>query len=368
MRITKLLMIMLAVVLISSCQKAKEPAPSTQAQPQKEEVKKSADQKPNVAIQDEGPIEVVTSPLTEAEQKAFGGGALATPIENEAEAINYLKLLLKGSPKTIRWYQQAIKENNYTQKVAREWYEGDIGVAVEAINTRTSAEGFKLVAEVLKTKKEYPKAMAKAASAMKYSQNTSIIPLLRDVAKHPDHPNVRLEAAGSLLYLGDADTALPILEELTEKEGFSETLRYLFRDKGKIIDERGYKIVEKALTNKNAAVRISAAKILFEAKKLSKAKMEEIALETLKIFKSEREYGITHDSKLGIISIPGAEKTFERSNWQMGCDWGAIESAISILVSLKSKKAIPALEKIANNPEGSYLANTAARAIENLAK
>ena len=161
-----------------------------------------------------------------------------------------------------------------------------------------------------------------------------------------------------MLIEGYADAALPVLDKLAN-EGYTGALYYLFNKPGKIIDERGYTIVENSLNNPKIEMKITAVKLLWDGKKITREKAEAVALATLSIFKSSKEYGIGWDDKRGIIPLPGFEKNFEKSNQQQGSDWRAIENAISILTELKSKKAIPSLEKLAKNPDASYLQNRA---------
>lgn len=314
--------------------------------------------------------------LTEEEQREFEkfGGNWESPsvFKNEKEAIKYLKILLKGNEKTIRWYKEldvAGKNKEETEKWKKWKYSDNIATALDAINIETNKEGYKLAVEVLRTKRDYPEALAKAALVVKFAHDPSVIPILRELVNYPV-PSVRLQVAGSLLSLGDANTALPVLDELASQEGYVQALYYLFNAPGKIIDERGYRIVEKTLNNPKAEMRVSAAKLLFESKKLTKEKAEEIALNILKNFKGMEEYGIRMDPKTyKIVAIPGSGITdVETAEKRKGSDFRACENAISLLVNFKSRKAIPALEKISQNPGASYLARRAKRAIEVLNK
>jgi hypothetical protein len=380
-------------ILFLSCQKSQPPEAKKEVQAQKEEIKepqtiqkrsedqlKQQAQKPILQEAKEEKKEIPfakePSPLTEEEQKEFErfGGNWETPsvFKNEKEAIRYLKILLKGNEKTIRWYQNLAMTGKSKEEAERrrKWrYSDNIATALDAINTETSKEGFKLAVEVLRTKREYPEALAKAALVVKFAHDPSVISILREIVNYPI-PSVRLQVAGSLLSLGDADTALPVLDELAEKEGYTGALYYLFRGPGKIIDERGYKILEKALNNPRAEVRISATKLLLESKKIQKEKAEEIALRILSNFKGMEEYGIKMDPKtFQVVPIPGSGVTdVEAADKKRGSDFRACENAISLLVELRSKKAIPSLEKISQNSGASYLTRRAKEAIEALNK
>jgi hypothetical protein len=349
--------LMIINIMLTSCQKDKaKQESSTEHEPITQE---SAEVKPCT--------------LTESEQQEFekfeGQWESPSRFASEAKAIKYLKMLVKCDATTIRWYQvtKLAGEGENESEKKKQVYAYDIATALSTISIKSGSEGFNLAVDVLKTKKAYPDAMAQAAKVLKFAHDTSIIPLLREVAKNPS-PMARLEAAGTLLVLGDGDAALPVLEVLAEQEGYVGALYYLFSEPGKIIDERGYKIVEKALNNPNPDVRISAAKLLLDANKIAKDKAEEASLRLLSSFKNSEEYGITFDSKRGIVPLPGREKNFEKAKEEQGRDWRAIEKAIAILIQLKRKKAIPALEQLAKNPGGSYLSNQAKDALEFLKK
>jgi HEAT repeat protein len=366
-----------AAFLPTSCQKSEERETKKEVQIKKDEIKqpqtiepKSVDQLEEQAQKPisqelkeekrEIPLAKEPSPLTEEEQKEFEkfGGNWETPsvFKNEKEAIKYLKILLKGNEKTIRWYQQlgmAGKNKEEAEKWRKWKYSDNIAIALDAINTETNKEGFKLAVEVLKTKRDYPEALAKAALVIKFAHDPSVMAILKEIANYPA-PSVRLQVAGSLLSLGDADTALPVLDELVEKEGSVGAIYYLFSGPGKMIDERGYKIIEKALNNPKSEVRISAVKLLWESKKITKAKAEEIALVLLDKLKekTEKDYGI------GREKIPG--KTYSRTyvlptyegkelrelEKPYHSDGRACDGAMWILGEVRSQKAVPFLNTI----------------------
>jgi hypothetical protein len=307
-----------------------------------------------------GDLSKEPSPLTEEEQREFEtfGGDWETPsvFKNEKEAIKYLKILLKGNEKTIRWYQKLDMAGKSKEEAAKwkKWkYSDNIATALDAIDVGANKEGFKLAVEVLKTRREYPEALARAAEVVKFAHDPSVIRILREIANYPI-PSVRLQVAGSLLSLGDADTALPVLEELAEKEGYTGALYYLFRGPGKIIDERGYNIVEKALNNPKAEMRISATKLLLESKKIRRDKAEEIAIAILNKLKDNRleNYGLRLDPKEVYKIIPLSDmkpNEFEKARDQERSDSRACEYTMILLKELKSKTAIVILKYINSN-------------------
>src|SRR4030042_6924754 len=141
-----------------------------------------------------GSLSKEPSPLTEEEQREFekfAGPGWQGPgvFETKEEAIKYLKILVKGDEKTIRYFQQA-------DKVYRKYgYDTHLAIALSAIDTGKSREAFNLAVEVLKTKRDYPEALAEAAMQVKFRKDPSVIPLLREVVESPN-PSVRLQAAG----------------------------------------------------------------------------------------------------------------------------------------------------------------------------
>ncbi len=365
--------LLFVVLLIISCRKAKEPESKKEIQVQQahEEVKQASEQqptevkpsetKPEAQPRQEQPLaEIKSSPVTEAERKKveakFHGEILREAFKTDKEVIEYLTILLKGNHKTFHLKTPDKPGATEGEPLRRFQYGDVIRILLSYLKIKDS---FPFAIEILKTKKDYPEAMSTAAKILKFAQDKSVIPLLREVAKHPD-PTVRFEAAGSLLSLGDADTALPILDELTEKEGYSSTLYYLFSKLGKIIDERGYAIVEKALKHPKAEVRIHAVKLLLDSKKITRDKAEEMAIRILEELKDRRRssYGIggrkpqkqSYPAETEWFALPGYEgKTIEELEKPYHSDSRACEYTVSILSELKSKKAIPALKYIKKN-------------------
>lgn len=368
----------LMILLLLSCQKGQAPEEKKQVEIPKTEVKQpqpveersidqSKQQMQQVAPEEqtkkevEGPSASRPSPLTEEEQKEFEtlGGGWQTPnvFKTEKQALKFLRILVKGDEKTIRWYQETRltdSKKEEEEKAARKLvYSQDLETALSAVNTKINKEGFNLAVQVLKAKRDYPEALARAAEKVKLAHDPDVIPVLREIAKHPI-PSVRLEVGGSLLSLGDADTALPVLDELAEKEGYTGALYYLFRKPGEIIDERGYKIVEKALHNPKADVSISATKLLLESGRIGKQKAEDIASSILEKFmdKTEKDYGIGRRKIPGkryseIYVLPGYEgKRLDELEKLYNSDGRACDKAMQMLGELRSKKAIPLLRII----------------------
>ncbi len=359
----KITIILTALVFVSflftSCRKAKEPEgkKETQGQTQKPEATQSEEEvkqqpvetKSEILSKQESTIEIKSGLVTDEERKKveekFQGEIFEENFENDKEVIEHLKILLKGNHKTFHLDTPYMPDVHKGERISQFQYGDVIRILLSFLKVK---DAFNFAIEILKTKTEYPEAVSEAAKVLRFAQDKSVIPLLKEVAKHPN-PTVRLEASGSLLSLGDADTALPILDELAEKEGYSGALYLLFTGPGKIMDERGYKIVEKALNNPKAEVRISAVKLLLESKKITKEKAEETALGILGELKDKtlKDYGLAPGPKgsgkiLPLSDITDVRKAKEQEN----SDGRACEYTMNLLAGLKSKKAVPALKYI----------------------
>ena len=299
--------------------------------------------------------EIKPGPITEAEQRFIekvGSGATVTPeaFGSRKAALKYLKILLKADHKTIKLYDGFEKLPEPEKKTV---YDESIAGALNEIIPK---EGYESLVEILKTKRDYPVSLSTAAKIVKHSKDKDVISTLKEIVTHKD-PRVRLEAAGSLLALGDGDTALPILDDLAKKEGYSRALYYLFRKPGEIIDERGYEIAEKALKHTNAGIKLTAVKLLLESKKMTKQAAEEIALQLVVSFKdkTEKDYGIgrrqvKNETYSKTYLLSGYEgRTLEELEESFRSDSRACDTAIYLLGDLRSQRAIKVLQQIKGN-------------------
>ncbi|MEW6418399.1 MAG: HEAT repeat domain-containing protein [Nitrospirota bacterium] len=346
----KIAIILLTLVLLDlftiSCLKAEEPEGKKEVQAQKEESQqqpiesqqpseakpevqpKQQQQTPNIPEAKEGKerhIEVKPSPLTPEEQsfiEKIGPGATVSPnaFKSEKEAVRYLKIVLKGDHETIRLWKGY---ENLPQKEKRVGYSYCIETALSAINPKTNKEGLNLAIEVLKTKREYPEALAEAAEALGMSGDKSVIPLLREVVKNPNSI-VRLKAGRALLLFGDIDTALPVLDELT-REGHTAALGYIFHNmQGKVWEKRGIDLIRKALTYENNESKALAALFL-------------IGLTKKGFLKEDTK-------KLEDILIKISEEILAKEKWPISSygysDHRALETVILAFEELKSKRAM----------------------------
>jgi HEAT repeat protein len=364
----KNLLLVLAAIcfLILSCQRGQAPEAKKEVPTQKDqavqaqsvETKSEAQSKQQVqqsasreqTKKEKGePPALQQSPLTEEEQKLLdqiGENVLIAPteyFESQEDAIPYLKILLGTDHKSIRLYKgyEALSDEKRKQD-----YDVAMSKAIAALDPRTE-EGLRLLIEALKTKKEYPRSLAVAARGAKVSQDKSVVPLLRQVLKSPAS-GVRLEAAGSLLALGDADNALPVLDELT-KEGLTSALGFIYHGmQGTKWEQRGIESIRKALTYDNYESKALAALFLIGLTKRGLIKEDTNRLEDI------------------LIKI--SEAILEKKTWPTSghgySDHRALATIILAFQELGSKIAIPTLKRISEHPDASFLQRRADEAIK----
>jgi hypothetical protein len=330
-----------------------------------EQQEKKSDKK---ALQFEQKMKVSSGPITEEEQKIvekLTEGALTTPnvFRSESGALKYLKILLKGDHSTFRFFR------GYPTEDERKTYYGEaMESALSRLNPKKKA-AFDVTVEILKTKREYPPAVTEAARIIKNANDKSIMPLLAELTKHPNS-RTRCEAANSLLELGDADTALPVLKELIDNEASTEAITHLFEWRNgnvvKLKDERGYSILDNALNNGKPLARVEAASLLYKVKRTPKNKAKQIAIETLSSYKSMKSYGVQYDlsNSIKITVIPGSGVTdLEKASKEWIMNRRACSSAIFLLRDLKMKETIPALQKFAKQSDDKSLSKDATEII-----
>jgi hypothetical protein len=340
--------IILIGFLYNGCLQAKEAAQKKDFRVQNEQVKQ-----PKKGKGDNSSV-LQSTPLTEKEQKLLDkidDNILKTPstayFNSQDDAAPYLRILLKRDHRNIRLFRgyEALSEDERKQG-----YDEAMSKAVTALNPKTK-EGLQLLIEVLKTKREYPISLTAAAGVVSRSQDKSVIPLLRKVAKNPSL-EVRYIAGSSLLVLGDADTALPVLDELT-KEGATSALGFIYHNmQGKIWQQKGLESIRRALTYDNNESKALAALFLIGLTKKGIIKEDNRRIEDILIKISE----VILNKKTWPISRHGY------SNHR------ALNTIILAFGELKSKRAIPVLRRISVHPDASYLKRRAEETIEYLSK
>ena len=365
--------VIVTIFLFTSCQKAKETEGKKEVLVQqsvqhKEEIKQQpTETKPEVQPQQEQPptklevkeekkeksIEKKPSPLTEEEQREFEElkKKWLSPKFTEADAMKALRIIVKAdlNSDNIRWYFKSGGNEPGSPESG-----DDICDLLRMLGGSTKKEAFELTLEVLKKDTGYPTVCA--AKEIKHFNNKEAIPYLRKylnyIASNEQLTEMlRLEAAGSLLAIGDADAALPVLDELT-KEGKTAALGYIFHNmQGKEWEKRGIELIRNALTYENNESKALAALFLIglTKKRILKedlGKIENMLLDTFK----------------GILNKPKWDKSPESEY----SDYRALESIILALEELNSKKAIPFLKRLKEHPEASYLKSNSIEAIKHI--
>jgi len=337
------------------------------------------------------------SPLTEEEQKGFVGciEPFALTYEN---AFKYLHILVKGDPETIRYYSRYEKDENKPMSTTGHFlYQMDICTAVmvlsEGKNTVQVAggkkytveylpenkrkvrilssaeskkieESYNLILQVIREKTKYPRARLCAIKALsrygelrdgKWYEARRNVPVLMKTLREKDI-DIKLESAGVLLSLGRGDIALPVIEDVikTETPQSISAINKLFLPTPtglKLQDERGKKILIKALNHPTNAVRAYSALKLVEMG-LEKEQAEDIAIKVLEELSDLRQ----------------AQKAGEYDEEERQRDEASGYYAIAVLEKTKSTKGINTLKSLAekSNPDNSGLQKRAKIALENI--
>jgi hypothetical protein len=398
-------------VVVTGCQKAPEEKPNNasssgnmteilgkenNANEKTDEWQKGTTEKPSLGTSELEKVEenpnketqetkiAIKGPLTEEEQDYFDkvGGDIHEP-DYELKGVDllkYISILMKGNISNIRWYREhpATKElqmMDYGKVIdpeerQQEWYETSMGLAISMLDLKNNKEALKLVKEILKTKSNMTDAVGYSVNALGFTNDTSVIPLLREFTGYPNS-GVRLATARSLLRLGDRDTALPILKKFIE-DGSITAVDDLFDREGELLDERGKAILVAALDNPRAEVAMTAAKHLYEMG-IARDKCEKAALTILKkyINKKNKDYGFEitgGPSNPKWVLLPAyKDKNLNELEGEFASDFRACSYAATLLGKLKSAQAVPLLEYMKKNntdPECVCWENAADRAAE----
>jgi hypothetical protein len=293
-------------------------------------------------------------PLTEEEQKAFeksAGPGWQGPgvFKTQEEAIKYLKILVKGDEKTIRWFQEA------DMRARKNLYDSHLAIALSAIDTGRSREAFNLAVEVLKNKRDYPKALGGAARAvgkgLKDPGDEQVIRLLREFSTYPDS-TVRLFVGEALVKAGDSNTGLQILDDVT-KEGTTAALGFIFETMdGKKWEGEGVESIKKALTYENKESNALAALFLIQLTNKGRLKEDLGKIENMLLEMFE--------------SILNKQKWDEPIQGKGYSDGRTVGIIIIAFQTLKSRNAIPLLKRLLTHPQRSYLGRRAEEAIRQI--
>ena len=372
-----------------SCQKAQQHEGKKEVQAQKEEMKQPQAVEPKSEAQVKQQPEKVISqqpkeekkeevfilrsnPLTEEERiefKTFKG--VPIPPDTKQEALYDLKLLLRGTPETIPYYQRPEFGEG---KDRLDKYADDYCTAIKGAASLQCKECYDLIIKTIQEKATppyiHPSIRGCAAEALgwygklkdgKWYGDKAAVPVLKEIINDKD-PEVRLQAAGSLLSLEEVDIALPILDELARAGIHQSTLaleklfapeeriengkKQIVRSHTKLWDEKGREILVKALNYSSDEVKAFAAARLVDLGERGLA--EPVLLDLLKRLKDMKleNYGLTKEEykKYG---EGGKEGGYEKYN----SDWRALYTAIIRLGKSKNKNAIIMLKDVIANEE-----------------
>jgi hypothetical protein len=306
--------------------------------------------------------------LTEEEKEKFRKfeGVFGQEGMDEKEALQDAWILLKGSPATIPYYQDSVYGD---EKGRLEKYSDDFCTVVRRLASLKSKEGYNLTLKVIKEKitprSIRPSSRACAAEAIgwygelkggKWYGDKRSIPVLKEILKDAD-PEVRLQAAGSLLSLGEGSIALPVLDELAKAGIHQSTFALdklfapeemeidgrigIFISHAKLWDERGKEILIKALSYPSDEVKAFAAVRLAEMK-VDTEEVEKTSFQIVEKFKNTtiKDYGF--DPQKGVPAVgPRADLFYSNGR--------ACTYAIHALRDINSRKAIPLLNYIKQN-------------------
>jgi len=280
----------------------------------------------------------------------------------EKEAIKYYNMLIRDYGE-LTWYIDHLAETGTI-------YQDDVCDLITNLAFKKSEEGYRVTLEIFKDKNRWRNDLMCALRAIKFYNKKEAIPVIRecltfipsrDMFKDMPEKEIqkllniykneyRLEAAGSLLALGDTDIALQTLDQLS-KEGSTTALGYIFHNhEGAAWQKKGIELIKKAFTYKNNETKALAGLFLIRLTKsgIIKADLNEI----------KRELFIM------------TEEIVQKRDWTRPSrgynDGRAIETLIIAFKELNAKDSIPLLQRIRDHHDASYLSNRANDAIKDL--
>jgi hypothetical protein len=288
---------------------------------------------------------IITDEEREWLAKIGGGFNSSNDFRIMSDARKFLRIMLKGSPNTIKWYI----ENRDTETSRYSQYGTDIWAAVGRINPEMDIEGYSLIMRVLKEAKEYPDALKAAIIQVGHAKDTSAIPILKGFINHPDR-SLRLQLGKSLLDLEDIDSALPILDKAAE-EWATSALGHIFHNMiGTEWEKRGIEHIRKALKYEHGESRALAAMFM--------------------IGLSDKGYIKDSKEEYWNILIKIAEEILSKKEWVSSSygysDRRALNTVLTVFSEHGDKSAIPLIRRIAEHPEIGYLRNNAKKLLERL--
>ncbi len=294
-------------------------------------------------------------------------GCFASGDLSPEDALMSLRILAQGDPETIKYYKEYETSGSRPLNVDRETlYQMDVCSTVkilakeknkEVFNaSEKNKEAYDLILQIIEKKNKYHRAQACAIRAiMVYGRFSSgrwhgdkrSIPVLKKLINN-EYTDIRLYTAGTLLSLGEADIALPVLEGFVKEAGPEQSisaLSLLFSPEQKalkgsirtvlsdtrLFDERGKDILVSALNNSNDEVKSFAA-LRLEGMGIETRLVEDTALKILERLKNRKRRDYKELQAL---------ESDRRAGYQ----------AINLLGELKSTAGIDVLKRYIDNTE-----------------
>ncbi|MBI5056472.1 MAG: HEAT repeat domain-containing protein [Nitrospirae bacterium] len=265
-----------SLLLFSACHEVKKSTGEKELQEQK-----GAVMQPAPPASEAAPLN--SEQITEDKPLSFEG-CLDPGMLSQESAVGYLRILALGDHESISYYSESGQSEKRMYKGSGEaWYQNDICAAIKALSRRNNPEAYDLILQIIERKTRYPKAMVCAIRAiMVYGEfkdgfwhgDKRSIPVLKKAVNEKD-PDIRLQAAGALLSLGEGDIALPVIDELakagaqqsipaiyklfTPEEKEDEGVKRIVRSGSRLFDERGKDILVRALNYSSDEVKVFAA-------------------------------------------------------------------------------------------------------------
>lgn len=330
-----------------------------------------------------GAHEIKPGMLLESEQNQF---IPLDFIDNKSslkinDATDLLKLMIKGDHDTIRYYLKhrfSLGSSSGSLAIGDlEYYQENICDLLHALISHDKEISYRFASELLKIKYEYFDTVKCSLASMWIYQKKEAVPFIKKFLDYRiphifdiynskrfiqrTEEEITLEAAGSLLGLGNLNDSLPILENLAKK-GNTYAIPYLlncYRDKCNMRNKKVLPIIKNAMTFPKDKIKAEAAFFLARLDLKDKTidnQIEALALNIVKKYmnSTEKDFGLSNEKP-----IAAGETNEEWDKIDKSLDAGlACDYAIHLLGLIRSKLAIPILEQIEKyNREWYYTCN-----------
>lgn len=276
------------------------------------------------------------------------------------DQIKILNILVKGNHKNIEYFEN------------KEEYLNVINMRLKELVEVRNIDTFEILLKIIKSKIKYPRLRENAIELLSYygemnnnkwewqlDKKIKAMLVLEEVLNDTD-PDVRLQAAATLLSMGDAETALPVLDKLAKKGNTIKVLSKLYAftevivnnkivrviSNTKLWDEKAKDIFKNVLKHESDIIKADAASRLINLEE--KVIAEPVLLDILKRLKNMKLYNYELTEK----DYKNSGRGGKEEKYQIYVnDKTALNNAINGLEIIKSKKAIPDLKDILKNYE-----------------